>query len=283
MKQLKPAPTPTDELDISALFQQASSFFSQYGKLILVVALLGTLAGLFRFWKTPNLYTSSLVVQPTILTDPEQMALINNWCTLLQNEERRILAKQFNVDISLLRKVRSIETEEIQKSYAPQNFTAFTLTVLVTDTAILQPLQKGMIYALENSEYVKDKLHARKDILRSMVQTVQQEITRLNNLQEVIVTGLQQPNNTGNRFMLNVSEISDQIAKLQEKKLNYEEELFFKSAVHVLQDFYKPVNPTYPILLKQLAMGLCGGLFLGGIISFYLHIRRKTNRLIANP
>jgi len=282
MKQVKLAHTSTDELDISALFQQAFSFFSLYGKLLLVVALVGLLAGFVRFSITPNLYTSSLVLQPTILTGPEQMALINNWCTLLQKKERRILAKQFNVEVSLLRKIQSIETEELQKSYSSNNFTAFTLTVLVTDTAILQPLQKGMIYSLENSEYIKDKLLARRNILRSMIQTVQQEINRLNTLQGVIETGLQQPNNTGSRFMLDVSGISAQKAVLQEKKLNWEEELSFKSAVHVLQNFYTPSRPTYPVLLKQLALGLCGGLFLGGIISFYLHIRRKTNRLPAS-
>ena len=78
MKQVKLVSTPTDELDISALFQQATSFLRQYGKLLLVVASVGLVAGFIRYWKTPNLYTSSIVLQPTILTEPEQIAVINN-------------------------------------------------------------------------------------------------------------------------------------------------------------------------------------------------------------
>jgi hypothetical protein len=276
MKQVKLVSTSTDELDITALFQQATPFFRQYGKLLLVVALVGLLAGFVRYWKTPNLYTSSLVMQPNILTEPEQIAVINNWCALIQKRERPILAKQFNVDVSLLRKVESITADELQKSYTPKNFTAFTVNVVVRDTAILRPLQKGMIYALENSAYIKDKLVSRKSILKSMMQIVQQEITRLGNLQQVVETSLQQPANTGGRIMLNVSGISQQIADLKEKKLNYEEELSFTSAVNVLQNFYTPVNPTFPVLLKQLTLGLCGGLFMGVLISFYLHYKRKT-------
>lgn len=66
-----------------------------------------------------------------------------------------MLAQQFNIDKSLLKKVIYIKSEELEKSNVPNNFTAFTLTVLVTDTAILPPLQKGILYALDNSAFVK--------------------------------------------------------------------------------------------------------------------------------
>lgn len=275
MKQIQLAQHPTDELDITALFQNARLFFTHYGKLLLVVAFAGTLAGALRFWYKPNIYTSSLILQPTILTEPEQLGLINNWSALLKKKERAALAIQFNVAESLLEKVQSITTEELQKSYTPNNFTAFSLTVLVRDTTVLQPLQKGIEYALDNSEYVKDKLIVKKSRLQTLIRTVQQEITRLQNLQAAIETSLQQNNNNGGRFMVNISEISEQITRLQEKKLDYEEALSFTSAVHVLQNFYTPTRPTYPQLIKQLLMGFAGGLLLGIVIAFYWHFRRK--------
>jgi hypothetical protein len=276
MKQVKLIPTPADELDISALFRQAFSFFRQYGKLLLVVAFIGLLAGFIRFWQTPNLYTSSMVLQPTILSDPEQMALINNWSALLTKKEFPVLAKELDVAIPLLKKVQSIKTEELQKSYSPNNFTAFTLSVVVRDTAILQPLQKGMVYALNNSSFVKDKLALHKKNMRSLVQIVDQEITRLKSLQQTVETNLQKPTNTGGGIMLNVSGFSEQIADLQFKKFSYEEELSNASAVHVLQNFYIPTRPAFPVLLKQLALGLGAGLLLACIIAFYLHYRRNA-------
>jgi hypothetical protein len=274
MKQVKLIQHPSDELDVMALIRNALLFFSHYGKLLLIVAFTGLLAGAGRFLVTPNLYASTMVIQPAILSDPEQMALIDNWSTMLKKKERPELAQQFRVDVKLLRKVLWIKTAELQKSYAPNNYTAFTLTVLVTDTAVLLPLQKGIEYAIENSEYIKDKLAARKNNLRSLIQTVQQEITRLGNMQTTIETHLQQHTNGGG-FMVNISDISIQIASLQEKKLRAEEELAFTSAIHVLQNFYTPDRPTYPVLLKQLLIGLAGGLILGFAIAFYLYIRRK--------
>jgi uncharacterized protein involved in exopolysaccharide biosynthesis len=62
------------------------------------------------------------------------------------------------------------------------------------------------------------------------------------------------------------------------KKLNYEESLSFTSAVQVLQNFYTPTKPTYPQLIKQLVIGLAGGLFLGSVIAFYLYMRRKATQ-----
>lgn len=275
MKQVKLVQHPSDELDLVALFRNALLFFSHYGKLLLVVAFIGLLAGAVRFWCTTKLYVSSMIVQPTLLSDPEQIAVIGNWSTLLKKRERPLLAQQLRMDVNLLKKVQSIETEELQKSYAPKNFTAFTLSVVVTDTAVLQPLQKGIVYALDNSEYIKDRLAARKNILQSMIVTVQQEISRLNRMQNTVETNLQQHNTNGGGFIVNISGMSSQIADLQEKRLNYEEEIALISAVNVLQNFYIPANPTYPILLKQLLMGLAGGLLLGNAIAFYLYIKKR--------
>jgi hypothetical protein len=275
MKQVKLVQHPADELDVVAVLKNALSFFSIYGKLLLIVALTGMLAGGLRFLTTPNLYSSSLILKPTLLSDPEQLELINSWTTLLKKKELPVLAREFNVDENLLKKVVSIKTEELQKSPVLNNFTAFTLTVLVTDTAVLQPLQKGILHGLDNSAYVKEKLAARKNILRNMIQTVQQEITRLSAMQAAVESSLQQNNGNGSRFMLNVSDISNQLATLQEKKLNYEENLSFASAVYVLQNFYTPSKPAHPQLIKLLVIGFAGGLFLGCAIALFLYLRKK--------
>jgi prefoldin subunit 5 len=278
MKQVKLIQQPTDELDVMAVLKNALSFFSQYGKLLLIVAFAGMLAGGIRFYITPNLYSSSLVLKPTLLSDPEQLELINSWAALLKKRELPVLAGEFQVEENLLKKVISITTGELQKSISPNNFTAFTVTVLVTDTAVLAPLQKGLLYALDNSEYVKEKLEARKNILRTMIQTVQQEITRLTSIQAAVEASLQQNNTSGSRFLVSVSDISNHLATLQEKKLNYEENLAFASAVYVLQNFYVPSKPAHPQLIKQLAIGFGGGLFLGCAIACFLYVKRKLGQ-----
>jgi hypothetical protein len=275
MKQVKLIQHPADELDVVALFKNALSFFSHYGKLLLIVAFAGMLAGGIRFYTTPNLYSSALVLKPTMLSDPEQLELINSFSVLLKKKELPVLAREFNVEESLLKKVISINAEELQKSATLNNFTAFTLTVLVIDTAILEPLQKGILHALDNSAYIKDKLNARKNILRSMIQTTQQEITKLTSMQAAVETSLQQNNTNGTRFMISVSDISSQLATLHEKKLNYEENLSFTSAVFVLQNFYVPSKPAHPQLIKLLAIGFGGGLFLGCAIACFLYLKRK--------
>lgn len=275
MKQVKLIQHPADELDLMAVLKNALSFFSHYGKLLLIVAFTGMLAGGLRFLTTPNLYSSSLVLKPTLLNDPEQLELINSWSVLLKKRELPVLAREFNMEETLLKKVESITTEELQKTAALNNFTAFTLTVRVTDTAVLHPLQKGIQYALDNSEYVKDKLAARKNILRAMIQTVQQEITRLSAMQAAVENSLQQNSGNASRFMLNVSDISIQLTSLHEKKLNYEENLSFTSAVYVLHNFYAPSKPAHPQLIKLLVIGFGGGLFLGCAIALFLHLRKK--------
>ena len=280
MKQVKIiAHQHPDDLDLTVLLDKAIYFFSHYGKLLLAVALAGMLAGSLRFWFTPKSYASSLVLQPTMLSDPEQIELINNWSLLLKKKEYSVLAQQLKVDAKLLKKVKSISAEELQKSFAPNNFTAFTLSVAVTDTSVLRPLQKGIVYGLDNSEFIKDKLVARKSTLSSLIQTVQNELSRLSNMQTVVESNLQSGNNSGGHVIVDVSGISSQIAALQEKKLSFEENLTFTAAVHVLQNFYTPAKPENPKLVKSLLTGLAGGLMMGTFIALFLHVRRKRRNL----
>jgi len=275
MKQISHVQRTPDELDLTVLLGNAINFFRHYGKLIAVVALVGLVAGVLRFVYSPNTYSSSLVVQPVLLSDPEQMEVINSWSALLKKKELPALAHQLNMDIHQLKKVSAISVEELQKSYAPGNFTAITITALVTDTAVLNPLQKGILYGLDNSEYVKEKLVAKRNSLTTLIQTTSQEINRLYKWQSTVETSMQSDNSNSGRVIVDVSNISSQIAALQEKKLLFEENLSFNTAVHLLQNFYIPSRPEYPILLKQLLLGLAGGLMLGGILAFYLHLRKK--------
>ena len=69
MKQVKRAPETTYDLDLLVLLAKAISFFRHYGKPVGGVALAGMLAGGLLFWRSPNIYTFSMVVQPVLLTD----------------------------------------------------------------------------------------------------------------------------------------------------------------------------------------------------------------------
>lgn len=280
MKQVKiVAHQHPDDLDLTVLLDKAIYFFSHYGKLLLAVALAGMLAGSLKFWVTPKGYASSLVLQPTMLSDPEQIELINNWSLLLKKKEYPVLAQQLKADVKLLKKVKSISAEELQKSYAPNNFTAFTLSVMVTDTSVLRPLQKGIVYGLNNSDFIKDKLASRKNILSSLIQTVQNELSRLNNIRTTVESNLQSGNDAGGNIIVDVSGISGQIAALHEKKLSFEENLNFTAAVNVLQSFYAPAKHDNPKLVKSLLLGLAGGLMTGTFIAFFIHVRRKRRNL----
>jgi LPS O-antigen subunit length determinant protein (WzzB/FepE family) len=283
MKQVKLVQQTPDELDVTVILEKALHFCSQYGKLIAGVAFAGILAGLLRFWTVPNLYTSSMVLQPTVLSDPEQMALINNWSALLKKRELHVLAAEFRVSPALLKKVQSITTEELQKSYAPNNYTAFTLTVLVTDTTVLSSIQAGILYALDHSSYIKDKLASRKRTLQLLIQSTGQEINRLYQLQASIDSNIHAGNNSHGGFIVDVSEISNQITSLQEKKLGFEDSYSFTSAVQVLQGFYTPSKPEFPKMIKLVSMGCAGGLMLGMLAALLLAVRKKLTNKQATP
>ena len=62
------------------------------------------------------------------------------------------------------------------------------------------------------------------------------------------------------------------------KLLNYQEELRFAGAVHVLQKFNRLSRPVSPKKRTLFGLGLLTGIVLGYLVYLWLYIRRKILR-----
>jgi hypothetical protein len=74
-------------------------------------------------------------------------------------------------------------------------------------------------------------------------------------------------------MILDGSTINRQIIELNEKRLNYKNELQFADAVQVLQSFNRFNKPTGPRLIPWLIIGLVAFLAIAAIIAFVDTIR----------
>src|SRR5215212_5429070 len=148
----------SDELDLVSLIEKGVSFFRNFGIIILIFAILGLGLGIWLYSITPKKYASRLILHSKILTNQEEIEIINTWKNLLKKGELPTVAKNLNCRIDVIQKLSKISAEEVQKLYVQDNPNGFIVDVLVKDTSILDELQQGIVYGLENSEYVKERV-----------------------------------------------------------------------------------------------------------------------------
>jgi LPS O-antigen subunit length determinant protein (WzzB/FepE family) len=271
-------PSNNDEIDLLKFVEKIVRFFRTNRKFILGGILLGLVAGIIYYIITPKKYNASMIVQSTILTNAEQIEVLKNWNDLVKRSELEVLAGYLNSNTDIVSKLRLIEGVEILKLYVESNSIGFRINVLVSDTTILDTLQRSIVYGLENGEYIKRRVDARTQDLHKLINEVQSQIAELDSTKKAVERQFGGQGKSGSSVMVNLSDMNTQTVELNEKLLKYEDELKFISPVKVLQSFIKYKKAFEPKLVKCVIMGLISGFILGYLLAFFNLISVRLHR-----
>ncbi len=265
-----------DDLSLISLFERLFAFIRNYGLLIALFAVIGMIAGYASYKSGTKQYNSTLLLHSYSITNTEHINIIENWNALLKSGEYDALGERLHCNAATIRKLSSIHAVEIQKLYVQNNPNGFTVDVLVTDNSILDSLQQGIIYGLENSSYMKARLETKRSDYTLLIDKVKNEISKLDSTKKMIENNINSNSQHSSSYIVDISNINTQMIELTEKLLDYQQQLKFNSAVQVLHPFEKFQKPASPRLLKSIVLGFIGGFAIGYILAIYLYIRKKV-------
>lgn len=265
----------SDDLDLVNLLLRLFSFVKKYGRLIAAFTISGMLIGYLLFKTSPKLYQSTLLLHSSSLTNTEQINIIDNWNELLKSGEYNVLSERLHGDPEMLKKVAKISAAEIQKLYIPNNPNGFEVTAIVKDNSVLDSLGKGIVYGLENSDFIKAKLASRRATVQELIEKVKIEISKLDSTKKNIERSIGNNNQRSSSVIVDISAIAIQSISLNEKLLGYQDELKFSAAVQVYHKFEKFDKPVSPKLFKLLALGFIGGFAIGYVVALCKYLQHQ--------
>ena len=267
----------SDDIDLINIVERAFLFFRRYRIVLIIATVAGIALGCFRYYTSGKIYKSRLILHSSFLTNLEEIEIISYWNELLKRNEYKALAQSFNCDETLLHDVVSIEGSEILKNYSASNPNGFYIDARIKDNSVLPGLQKALVYGLNNTEYVKQRLSLRKKDVETLIDKVTAEIQKLDSLKKNIETVITSREKNATSFMLDIPGINREFIDMNEKLLNYREELQFSSSgIQVLQSFV-PLNTPVSISLRVLI--LLGILLCFFIVFIFAIIHSVSERL----
>jgi hypothetical protein len=271
MRNGKAQNTASDDIDLINIVERAFLFFRRYRVTFIIAIVAGIALGCFRYYTSGKIYKSRLILHSSFLTNLEEIEIITYWNELLKRDEYKALAQSFNCDESLFHEVVSIEGSEILKNYSASNPNGFYIDARVKNNAILPGLQKALVYGLNNTEYVKQRLSLRKKDVETLIDKVTVEIQKLDSLKKSIETVITSNEKNATSLIFNIPGVNKEFIDMNEKLLNYREELQFSSSgIQVLQSFV-PLNTPVSISLKvMILLGILFCLFIA-VISTIVH------------
>ncbi|MBI5858353.1 MAG: hypothetical protein HZB42_11985 [Sphingobacteriales bacterium] len=247
----------TEDIDLLRLLERTISFFKKFKWVFIIALLAGIISGWFFYrFMIPVTYKSRVVLHSFILTNPEHIQLVNNWNNLLKQKEYKELSVVLGCNEEILRKTKQLKAKEIQQAFTPSNPNGFTIDAVVTDTQILDTLQAAIIYGFENGNYIRERLAIKRAALTELIEKTNTEIKKLDSTKKVMENIISGSGRASSSLIVDGSSINRQLIEMNEKFLNYKENLQFTGAVQVLQGFSKFNKPDGPHLLPWLIIGI---------------------------
>ena len=269
----------SDDIDLINIVERAFLFFRRYRIAFIIAVVAGIGLGCLQYYTSGKMFKSRLILHSSFLTNLEEIEIISYWNELLKRNEYPALAQSFNCDEKMLHKVVSIEGSEILKNYSASNPNGFYIDARIRDNAVLPDLQKALVYGLNNTEYVKQRLSLRKKDVETLIDKVTAEIQKLDSVKKSIESVITSRDKNSASFMLDIPGVNREFIDLNEKLLSYREELQFSSSgIQVLQSFV-PLNTPVSISLRvMILLGILFCLFIAFIFTIVHSVSERLKK-----
>ncbi len=269
---------PSEDIDILLLIERIILFFRKYKWVFIIAIIAGLASGIFSYRSLPYVYKSRLIAHSFLLTNQEEIQIIDNWNELLSKHEYAALAAIFSCQEKILYPLKQIKGDEIQKVFSPNNPNGFLIEVTVTDISILDELQPAIVNGLENNEYVKQRTALKKSNLAQVIEKTTTEIQKLDSVKRRVEDIINRNQDFPSSSVRDITTINTQLIEMNDKLISYKESLRFANAVQVLQGFSKFKQPVGPKLSVWVFLGLAPFLSLAYLYALINSINEKLQK-----
>src|SRR5205085_3403732 len=108
-EEIKTDPAVSDDIDLLLLIERIVLFFKKYKWVFIVAIIAGIASGLYVYRGQSKIYTSRLIAHSFLLTNQEEIQIIDTWNQLLGKHEYTSLANLFNCNENILYSLKSIK------------------------------------------------------------------------------------------------------------------------------------------------------------------------------
>jgi len=277
-EEIKNQVTPSEDIDILLLIERVTLFFRKYKWVFIIAIIAGVATGISIYRSLPDVYKSRLIVHSFLLTNQEEIQIIETWNELLGKHEYAALAAIFNCQEKTVSPVKQIKGDEIQKVFSTNNPNGFLIEVTVTDISILDELQPAIVNGLENNDYVKERIALKKSTLVQAIEKTNRQIQNLDSIKKRVEDIINRNQNFPASSVTDITAINTQLLEMNDKLMGYKENLRFANSVQVLQGFSKFKQPVGPKLFVWLFLGLVPFLSLAYLYALIHSINEKLKK-----
>jgi capsular polysaccharide biosynthesis protein len=263
-----------DEIDLLLLASKVVDLFKRRYKILILSLIIGSGMGLSSYYSQKPLYKSTLIGNSEILRNEYVTLLFKNLNDLLKEGNYVSLASYLKVSEENAKNIVKIEASPVVLKEVKDDklVNTFQIDVITLDPMQLDTIQKGIIFYIQNNDFVKKRVNLQRSFMQNMIAKMELEINEMGAMRDAIFKG----KGNGERItLMDPSSINNSIVNLYEKKLTLQNAIETLNQVLIIQNFIKYEKPVSPKISIYVPAGISTGLIIGCVIIFILEARRK--------
>lgn len=262
-----------DEVDLMEIFLKILNAIRTNFWLILLFFFIGTALGLAFYYSSNKVYESEMVVSSGILTSSFSEALVEKLNRHRREVNTKAIKELLNCSDETAKSLVKLEIEKMSQVDELKEADKFTITAEVLNQDILPDLQRGLVFYLENNEYVRVRVEQNRKYLQQMVSKLDAEIKDMEEFKQKLTNGVFFETARGN-VMFDPTTVNSKILDLTKERINLQHSLELSESVQVIEGFTKFERHSRPRLLVSLISGSFVGLFFVGLFLAFKSIRK---------
>ena len=272
-----------ESIDLLYVFVRFVRFFKRAKKHIIFSVVIGIIIGLFYYFQKAPIYRSQLTAYSTYLNSEQVSDVMLDLDQLIGEKDLVQLSQNTNLSVEIINKVASVKCkphitlESLKKDNSDDG--TFIISVEVKDIAILDSLEKGIMYYLENNPYVKKRVKLKLQGMELELSKIGKEMNDLESLKIDMQNLLRNNSGKSNLFLQDAGNISSQVIELFQKYSGLSYDLKFASTdIRVIKSFTKFKKKVSPNFL----LSIIGSIIICTIIGIIVFFSSSFLRLIKD-
>jgi len=268
-----------DEIDILLLVNKLFNLLKRRYLILVLSVIIGACFGWSSYLVQKPLYKSTLIGNSEILRNEYVSLLFKNLNDLLKEGNHEALSNYLKVTNEQAMSIVKIEASPVilkegnDQSNSDKLVNTFQIDITTLDPSKLDTIQSGIIYYLQNNDFVKKRVVLQKDLYQKLIVKIDIEVSKMDTIRNTMV---RMKPTAGGVTYLDPASINNTIVALYERKLILQNALETLNQVLIIQNFIKYDRPVSPILNFYVLGGLSSGLIIGSILILLLEARRKA-------
>lgn len=262
-----------DEVDLMQVFLKILNAIRANFWLIVLSFIVGTVLGLAYYYSSNKVYESKMVISSAILTSSYTEAMVDKVNRHRRESNSKAIQELLNCSDTTAKSLLHLEIDKLSQVDDLKETDKFMVTARILDQTVLPDLQKGLVFYLENNEYVKVRVEQNKKYLKQVISKLDGEIRDMEELKQKLTNGTFFETVRGN-VMFDPTTVNSKILDLTKERINLQNSLELSNSVEVIEGFTPFQRPSSPRLLISLMSGSLVGLFFVGLFIAFKSIRK---------